>query len=50
MTADATAVLRRELAALPPELRARLDEAGFREEWLLGLAGGLADPAADATA
>jgi UTP--glucose-1-phosphate uridylyltransferase len=50
MTADVTQALRRELAALPPEVRARLAEAGFQEEWLIGLAGGLADPAADAKA
>ena len=50
MTADATAALRRELAALPASLRARLDAAGFRDEWLVGLAGPLADPAADAQA
>jgi UTP--glucose-1-phosphate uridylyltransferase len=50
MTADVTAALRRELATLSPELRARLDAGGFREEWLVGLAAGLADPAGDAKA
>jgi UTP--glucose-1-phosphate uridylyltransferase len=50
MTADVTAALRRELATLSPDLRARLDAGGFREEWLTGLAAGLADPAGDAKA
>jgi UTP--glucose-1-phosphate uridylyltransferase len=42
MTADATAALRRDLATLPPELRARLDAAGFRDDWLVELAAPLA--------
>jgi len=39
---DALTELRAQLANLPADLRARLDEVGFTDEWLLGLAAPLA--------
>ena len=47
---DPLATLKGELAALPTPLRARLDAAGFRDEWLVGLAASLQGTRDDAAA